>query len=104
MKSRSANLADGASLLFLARLLFVLCLHLLDEGAKGAYFVVLVLLEVKVVLLTEAQLKQVVVERLLRHVDFCSSVFKRIPNQVPVPENSVIEASPQTDLLDDFFD
>ena len=80
VKSRSANLAKESSLLFLARLLFVVCLHLLDECAKGAYFVVLVLLEVEVVLFTEPQLKQVVVERLLRHVDFCSCVFKRIPN------------------------
>ena len=39
----------------------VLRLHLLDVGPQRAHLVVLVLLEIKVVLLTETELEQVVI-------------------------------------------
>ena len=85
-------------------LLLVLRFLLLDEGAQGAHLVVLVLLEVEVVLFAEAQLQEVVVERLLAHVDLGRGVLQRVPHKIALPQNAIVESSPQAYLLDDFLD
>lgn len=85
-------------------LFLVLSLLLLNKGAQSANFVVLVLLEVKVILFTKAELKQVVVQRLLAHIDFRGGVFERVPHQVPLSQHSVVQSPPEAHFLDDFFD
>lgn len=84
-------------------LLLVLSLLLLNKGAQSANFVVLVLLEVKVILFTEAELKQVVIQRLFAHIDFSGGVFERVPYQVPLSQHSVVQSPPEAHFLDDFF-
>ena len=83
----------------------LLCLVLLrlDKCAEHANFVVFVFLEVESVLFAKPELKQVVIERFFGDVNLCSCVFKRIADQVPVSEDSVVQLPPKADLLDDLF-
>ena len=62
------------------------------------------LLEVKVILFAEAELKQVVVQRLLAHIDFGGGVFERVPNQVALAQHSVVQSPPEAHFLNDFLD
>lgn len=62
------------------------------------------LLEIKVVLLAEAQLQEVIIERFLAHAYFRGCVFERVPDEVAFAQHSIIEPSPQTDFLDDLLD
>ena len=82
----------------------VLILHLLDEGAEHAHLRLLVLLKIKVVLLAEAQLQQVVVERLLRDVDLHGCLLERVAHHFAIVEHAVVQSAPQAHLLDDLLD
>jgi len=62
LKIKQPRLAARSLGLLACCLLLVISLHALDKGAQCADLVVLVLLEVEVVLFTEAQLEQVVVK------------------------------------------
>lgn len=79
-------------------------LLVLHEGAEGAHLLVPVLLKVKAVLLAKPQLEQVVVQGLLADANLAGSVLQRVPHQVSVSVDSVVEFSPQGDLLDDVGD
>jgi hypothetical protein len=61
-----------------------------------------VFLEVKVELLSESQLKKVVVQRLLAHIHFLRCVLKRVAHNLPfLVRHTVVQLSPQRHFFDD---
>ena len=52
-------------------------------------------LEIEVVLLSKAELKQIVIKRLLRNVYFTCCLLKSVPHQLAIPLHSVVETTPK---------
>ena len=61
----------------------------------------LVCLEVKCILLAEAKLQQIVIERLLGHINFQSSVLQGESDELTVLHDAIVKTAPEADLLDD---
>ena len=59
--------------------------------------------EIELVLLAEAQLKEVIIERLLADSYFFSSIVERVAYHVSFFQYTVVEFAPQRYLLDDVF-
>lgn len=75
------------------------------EWPEHADLVVFVLLEVKPKLLTESELKEVIIKRFLGDADLLSSIFQRVTEQVAfVVVNSIVQFPPETDFLNDLLD
>ena len=82
----------------LQKLALFLKLDFLDPVAKLANFVILALLEVKVVFNSSPDLQKVVIERLLRDSNFLRGILQCVANQrllaIDFLPDTIIEASP----------
>ena len=61
------------------------------------------LLEIEAILLSESKLEQVVVEGLLRDIDFGCCIFEGVANEISISEYSIVQLPPKADFLDDLL-
>ena len=80
-----------------------ICLFGFHETAEDTDLVILVLLEIETILLSESKLEQVVIEGLLRDIDFGCCIFEGVANKISISKNSIVQFSPKTDFLDDLL-